>query len=327
LNPIDEQDLIQANRSFIIRAQTRPPTDNEDILAGNYQWHRFKPTGRWIGRQMLVPQDQQLAVREQAIAATFFELPNGVPMSFSSFDSVSPARQSSATLIVIADDAPGKVTVAINDQVVATRLAHSARGEIDLQNVVLPPSGHITVDSELPARFFLRSRRVDDGERFLKRTAQRLTGGQLEFSYVKQTDDEELLTIQIYRPLGDHQRCRLRVQIDAANSASETPIAPRESFTLTDRTYDLRSQTGSNSLLLGSVERVDVGHRCFIRLGNDLAAGVYKIKVKQIDDQNDAYVLLYQSRPGIQPLRDLNVQRVYQQREDKNTKGAHPYEH
>ncbi len=304
LNPTNEDQLVQANRSFILRSNARPPENDEEILAGNYQWRRFQPNGQWIGRQMLVPQASEIKVRDQAVASIYFELNAATTYDFAAFNSSSVALP--AKLIVIGEDAPGNVTVTINDQVVHSQQIRSARGELDLADVAVAADGTLSVSSDAPARFFFAGRDVPAAECFLKRTAQRLGNNTLTFGYEKKSSDDELLTIQMYRRSSDDDRCQLRVVIDPPedNDSSSDPL---ESWTVLDRTYDLRPHHDQGSLLIGHNSAVDVGHRCFVRLGKELAPGTYQIRVQRMDDGADGYVLMYQTLPGQSPQPRVRV--------------------
>ena len=313
LNPPNEKDLVQANRSIILRAKTRPPERNEDILAGNYRWQSFQPRGQWIGRQMLVPKALDFNVRDQAVGSIFFELQAHTPYEFQAFDSAAdlPAR-----LIVIADDGPGKVSVQVNGRNVYSQQILSAHSEIDLSDVALPGSGTISVDSSSPARFFLAGRELLNADRFLKRTAQRLGKKPLRFQYEKRTHQDELLTIQLYRGRGDQDRCQLRVKI-GADQLPATNSNPLAGWTVRDRTYDLRPHADQGSLLIGADMPVDVGHRCFVRLGQDLQPGIYQIQIERIDDGPDGFVLMYQTLPGQFPESNVRIHSVRPGDEDE----------
>ncbi len=315
LNPPNDQELIQANRSFILRTSTRPPENDEDIAAGNYQWQRFRPSGQWIGRQMLVPQAAEINVRDRALASVYSELKQSAIYDFSSFLAASthvPVR-----LIVISPEGPGTVTLSVNDQQVFSKEIRSARGEIDLSNVALPDSGSISAASDHPARFFLSGCDVAGAERYLKRTAQRLGKSSLSFEYEKQSHEEELLTMQMYRRQSDDDRCQLRVTIAPAPGSSPAAAGPAVGWTTMNRTYDLRPHGEQSSLLIGDDSKVDVGHRCFIRLGKELIPGMYKIQVERIDNGPEGYVLMYQTLPGQRPQRSIKLNAVPKEKHER----------
>ncbi len=313
INPTDEHDLIQANRSIILRSCPRPPDINQEVVAGNYRWQRFQPSGQWIGRQMLVPKDSDFDVRDEAIGSVYYELKPHKNYDFKRFDSpLDPP----AKLIVIGDDAPGTVRIQLNNRQVYAQAILSARSEIDLSDVAVPSAGQISVASDSPARFFFAGRDLQNGNRFLKRTAQRLGKRPLVFRYEKQTHDDELLTIQVYRGRGDQDRCKLRVRIDPDQVGVDSGTNPLDSWTVRDRTYDLRPHTDQGSLLIGVDTPADVGHRCFVRLGKDLAPGSYQIQVQRADDGPDGFVLMYQTLPGQFADRKIRVNSAQQGNED-----------
>ena len=148
---------------------------------------------------------------------------------------------------------------------------------------------------------------MDAAERFLKRTAQRLDHGQLQFRYQKSTGGEELLTLRLYRHQSANQRCKLSVSILCPDSLAKGFSGPRTSWTIKDRVYDLRPLNETPSLVFGNAGQVDVGHKCFIRFGEDLPPGEYTIRVQCLDDQTDGLVLLYQTTAGQLPVRKLSI--------------------
>ena len=116
----------------------------------------------------------------------------------------------------------------------------------------------------------------------------------------------------LYRGSGEAQRARLSVTIDSTRDDSTTNtkpanLDPADSWTIRKRIYDLRPLPGRGSILLGSDDQVDLGHRFFVRLGNDLKAGTYKIKIRRIDDIHDGCVLMYQTVPGARIIRDVRI--------------------
>lgn len=319
LNPLGYEEMLQANRSFIVQSQTRPPQSNPDILAGQYRWQRYVPKGKWIGRQLLVPQvvESELTshqVTESAIAVTFFELANGKEHAYRTHDSEVFQESTHPKLIFAADDSPGRIKVLVDGKLMYEKRVLSSRGQISLDEFELGHAGTMQVLAENPTRFFLAGKRVADAKRYVKRTAQRLKDGLLDFDYQKESTEDELLTLQLYRDADEQDRCQLRVSIDgpfdaAGNPIRRTYVATQEnhSWTIRERLYDLRPQTDHGSVLLGRRENVDTGNRCYIRMGADLAPGKYRIQVERADGVSGGYVLLYQAIPGEKPTRSINL--------------------
>ncbi|MGB7346941.1 MAG: hypothetical protein WBD20_22145 [Pirellulaceae bacterium] len=319
MNPIDCDAMIQENRSFIVQAQSRPAEPNEEILAGRYEWERFVPAGNWVGRQLLVPRnvDMQVGkntaersnVRDSAIDATFYELNRGQNYSFSVHENQLFADAVTPSITFVSDDHPGQVKVLVNGKVVHEQQLRSQRGELFLKDIDLAASGTIQVESDNQARFFFAGTAIDQARMYLRRSAQRLKDGELSFQYVKTTSDDEMVTLQLFRPASDSQRCRIDVKIDEAHATSIATVDQtlKPSWTVRHRQYDLRPQAGHDSVLLGHHEQVDAGYRCFIGLGSDLPPGTYRITVRRADEVADGYALLYKIVPGQRPDRAVSI--------------------
>ena len=146
---------------------------------------------------------------------------------------------------------------------------------------------------------------IENSQPFLKRMASRFQKGSLNFEYEKLTHDDELLTMKIYRSGSESERCQVRVEIHA-DAALETS-QPRDSWTIRKREYSLRAVDEEMSLLLGANEQVDTGHRCFIKLGKDLPPGKYRVDVQSLDRNQSGYVMLYETRAGQAPVRNIET--------------------
>ncbi len=310
--PVDHSTLIRSNRSFVIATQVRPPKLNEQIIQGDFDWIRYTPTGSWIGRQILIPKmvETELGVRDEAIQATYYELATDVDYSFSKFVSRFEKDLYSPKLVFSADQPPGQTTISIDGKIIKSVRLATCRGQVDLGDFTIPPQGKLRVESQGESRFFLNGLQVELADCFLKRTAQRLNRGMLEFPYSKSTPGDELLTIRLYRNSTENIRSKVKVRIISVNSSLLPAEQPLSSWTILDRLYDLRPLEESPSLLLGHAGKVDVGHRCFIKLGADLPRGEYRIQVESIDANNDALILLYQTVAGKKPIRKLKIQSI-----------------
>ena len=341
IKPVESMALIRENRSFVVGTQVRPPQDpGDDLLnrqatdqhkvtnvdnvvdaAGSslqsqtpapLKWERFVPAGKWIGRQMLVPQEVEssLEIAEDSgdlPLTTWFELPAGEAKQLTPFEAEFGVRLPKPKLVFAGEKAPGWITVLVDGKEFSRERFLSVRGEMDLSDLAIEPDAAIEVCSEFDARFFLTGMKVANAACFLKRTAQRIDHGQLEFSYTKRTAGEEQLTLRLFRAAKEvkqtdnesadiESRCKISVTIEVPEHAVVTKPTPMPDCTVTKKIYDLRQMDEAKSVLLGQAGLLDVGHLCFIKLGEDLPPGEYKICVDRIDGAMDGLVLLYQNR-------------------------------
>ncbi len=302
--PIGYQALIRDNRSFFVKSNARPPKTNDYFAEGNYEWFRFQPKGNWIARQMLIPRNSDMEIREQSVNSVYFEVTEQAVHPYK-----TPADRPlelRAKVLVVADSAPGLVVIRQNEKVVFQKRILSSRAEIDLDEIDIHRDGTIQISAEQPARFFVRGMHFDSAPQFLRRTAQRLDDGKLEFEYEKHSQDEEILTMCIYRRRTERERCNVRVNIQPTNPQMQND-GPTESWTIRNRVYDLQAVTENPTVLIGINDKTDMGHRCYLRLGSELPPGKYTINVERTDPVRDGYVVLYQTVEG-RNNRSIKVQ-------------------
>ena len=78
-------------------------------------------------------------------------------------------------------------------------------------------------------------------------------------------------------------------------------------LTLRRRVYEVSANPDLTAVLLDADEPVDTGYRFFFRLGEDLPRGKYSIYVEPTNDGDKAYILAYQTTPGIKPAREIMI--------------------
>lgn len=298
LYPDQNSKLISENRSFVISTQTRPreTDDGPEFDPQAFQWQRYQPNGPWIGRQLLAPATLESVVTPSNQGASFFEMVNHQRYPVNDYGLTVQDR---FRIIYICPDLnQGELIVKQDGVLLARENLVSSRGSIQLNLNPLTPDTHLTLHGPDGIRMFFSGAEIVNAQRFIKRTASRLENGELEFDYEKTTNDDEVLTLLIYRKSSGQDRCQLSVKIESDQAIQLQESGPVESLTSLHQVYDLQSQTQQQSaLLIGTDAELDVEHRCFIRLGPDLPAGKYRIKTKRVDHNDGGFVLLYQSKP------------------------------
>ena len=304
VNPIDADALFQDNRAFIVNTQPLAPEIDPLVLLGQYDWQRYVPQGKWIGREILVPlPEQHQSNRNELLQAMFGEIQRNKSYEISRLD--VEMQPKSMRIILAAPDSPGNVIIKVDSQVIYQRRHASSRGTIELPIPKdLSESALLNVSTENSCRLFINGIDTGSTKTFLKQTAQRLRRSQLEFEYEKKSLVKELLTMRLFRSSHLNQRCKIRVLIEPETSTPVARTNPAEGWTIGNRLYDLRAVNELPSMLLDTDASVDAGYRCFINLDNDMPVGKYKIKVECLDDA-DAYVLMYQIIPGRAPKRRI----------------------
>ena len=300
LNPHNHDSLVQENRSFIANSQPIASEIDPRILLGKYEWRRYIPEGNWIGREILVPMET-LPERDELLQSIYYELPVESDQTVSRHD-IQPGPNKVQLFVAALEsvDSPGKITIEVDDTIVYQKRHVSSRGTIELPMTAFQSDSsrmNLRVTTEYPCRVFCNGVCVQNATTFVKRTAQRLKSSQLKFDFHRKTEEKELLTLTLYRNKESYERCQVRVNVEPENSItrSSTPV---QGWSILNRVYDLKPTDDAQSLLLGTNHKVDAGYRCFITLDTDLPLGKYKINVQCMDEDKDAYALLYQTIPG-----------------------------
>ena len=201
-------------------------------------------------------------------------------------------------------DRPGNLRVWQNGRMIQEEPFLSSRGQVKLDLRSTGDVSKIGFECDSRTRLFFSGGQLEGAPRYLKRTACRLQEGQLEFQYTKLSAEAETLTLSIYRQQDAAERCQLEVEIEVPEQFSQSPpTGPLENLTILHRIYDLKAQQQRQAVLVGSDMPLDVEHKCFLRLGEDLPPGEYTIKTKRLDGNQKGFVLLHQLRPDAREMK------------------------
>jgi hypothetical protein len=304
LRPANEQELLMNLRSEHVVLQDRPPTDDPQLLAGQYDWEEYQPDGPWRGRYLLIPREAGLPVRDEARVALYHELPANQDVAAVLRD-FAGHRELRPTLIFEREsEQPASVSLLVDGSPVYETSIIGRRGELRLP-VVAAGQRRILIRSSVATRWFMNFLDTD-GPAFLRRLALQIGSGGLEFHYLKRSPDQEVLTARFYQ--SGKQRMRLRVDID---HLPDSRLVPAGDWTFIQRTYDLRPEdNGRVSVLNTRAATVDDGQRFFLPLGSDLPPGSYRIRIRPLQDA-DGYLVLYRLVPGQQRVRAFLREHAY----------------
>ncbi len=307
LKPDSHIDLIAANRSFVLSTQTRVGIFDQDADANDmlnpeeFVWQRYEPQGDWIGRQVFVPAENDSEIKRRAMFAWFFEVaPN---QSHTINEHAFATRDDYRLTYISAAQRPGQLQVWQNGRLVQQQSLMSSRGSLKLNLQRTEDHSTLEIKCDPQTRLFFSGALIDGAARYLKRTACRLHNGELEFPFTKTSREAETLTLSIYREQDVADRCLLEVEIAAEEKISLRRTGPVEHLTMLHRIYDLKAQQQRQTVLLGSDTPLDVEHKCFIQLGEDLPPGEYIIKINRLDGNRRGFVLLHQLKPIHQEVR------------------------
>lgn len=306
LRPIGYEGLIAGNRSRLLLIQTRPQDDKPEIQAGRFDWQEFRPQGAWLARQLLVPRDPEVPLREEALATTYEPLTANQPRRLE-FPSYLGVQQLTPTLIWVgADDAPFSATVSSDGQPIH-RFQGSARyGETRLPP--LPAGRHeIRVDitpsrgQRLPELFL---NHVKTGRlAYTTHIAARLASGQsLSFDIERTSRQEETITARLYQPAGWRGRTLLQAHIDGP---PPPPLTPLPGWVFSDRHFDVRPDPSYAAPVFDTQGlRSDAGRPAYLLFPADAPLGRYRLTFR-IEQGPPGYLALSRLTPGVPVQRRI----------------------
>jgi hypothetical protein len=313
VRPADYPKLIADNRSQLVAVQSRPPEDAPALLAGEYDREDFRPTGRWLVRQLLTPREATAPLRDKALASTYTPLPagRGVRLAFPAWMGL---RQLSPTLLWVApDDTPFDATLYVDGRPHHRFGGHTRYGELRL-----PPlsAGPHTLELEVrggnpAARHFINLARPP-GESYVLRRASRI-GHELEYVVDRHGTQEETLTARLFQPAGWNGRATLSAKL---NGPAPVPLTPLSGWHFDERRFDVRPDASWAAPIFDTRgERSDAGQPLFIHFPAGTPAGRYLLRFR-LADAPAGYLTVSRITPG-QPVR----RRVFEEAEGMHVEG------
>jgi len=292
LKPSQQAKLIADAHSALLIVQTRPPEDDAQLLAGQYDWQNFQPQGDWLGRFILQPRDAKASVREEARSSVFRPLTTGQRQHLDLF-SLAGIQEVKPRLVFIREqNTPFHVEVRLDGQLLLSQDLAGSLGEIALPPIAVGRH-QLQINSNAQGRWLINYAGGAE-ESYLKRLAYRLPAEGLSFDYDK-TEAEAILSAQLFLPHGQTQRSLIQVRVEKLKPAG---IGPFNDWSFTHRINDILPTASTKLAVLNSQhEQVSDGQRFFIPLGSDLAAGRYRVHISP-DENTHALLALYQLRPG-----------------------------
>jgi len=305
MRPVDHRRRANQLQTVTILSQPRPRDLDEDLLAGEYHWESYQPSGNWKGRYVLLPRQTHLPLRWEALGAAFYELQTGVDYDLALLGEPGHRLVAPHVICHTAASLPASVRLYVNNTLHQELRLRSRWAELSLD--ALPAAGgtvRLRFDADSDTRVLMN--RVDGvaDTIFFKRLVNRIEGKTLHFEFDKQSHDEELLGLTLFHAAPE-QRARLRVRITGDVPRAEGPSLD---WTMLERVYELQSNTTALvPTFAADTESVFEQHQCFLRLGSDLPPAKYGIEITREDDQA-GYLLLSRTTTGLNELRKLTTE-------------------
>jgi hypothetical protein len=292
LRPRDHEPLVRGGRVRLLAVQARPPRDDPELLAGQYQWQVVVPEGAWVGRRLLTPGRADRPGRDEALAAGFHTLEAGreVRLRFAAVDGGS--RVAPGLVVLPRGTAPLEVSVTVDGvRVLRERLAGRAA---ELTLPALPAGEHrLRLDASAPGSWLV-SHVAGPPPAMLRRLAVRLGPDGASYLLEKGRTAPEVVTGEVYLAAGHSGRVRLCARLEGDPPADPGPVAE---WTFRDRCYDVRSEPIGAVPVLDGGPALGPAQRFFLPLGADLAAGTYRLRVT-VEGQDPVHLVLYRVTPG-----------------------------
>ncbi|MCA9211459.1 MAG: hypothetical protein KDB27_00205, partial [Planctomycetales bacterium] len=291
IRPNQYEELQTNHHTCVVTYQPRPPEKNELVQTGDYSWISYQPHGLWRARRILSPRDPTFPVRDQSRAMVYVRLEPNHEYEVEFDDQGQPP-----TIIYDQQDVGSEISVVVDGRVVAVHRCRSHRGEFALDEI--PDDGRmLELRSSVATPLYMNFVSTTDGSLYQRRIAYRMDNGKLEFEYEKHSTDEEIVSVRVFRSDSLNQSTQLEIAIPELDLQD---VGPRTQWTWNAKRYECRLADDSESLLLdGSAQNANSGDLAFVRFGEDVPPGIYRIQISRLD-KGDGYAVLYRTVPQIE---------------------------
>lgn len=304
LRPQNYERLVIENRSRLLLVQTRPMEDKPEIQAGLFDWEDFRPRGPWLARQLLVPRDPAVPVREEALVTTYTPLRAGQVQTLE-FPSYLGVQQLTPSLLLIRDDdGPIAATVWLDG-----RVHHRFRSRGRYSETRLPPlpAGRhrlqIALSDNKPSQLLINHVRPASLA-YSTHIASRMDK-ELVYDIDRTSSSEETLSARLFQPIASSmkgERSRLRVRIEGPKPL---PLSPQPGWLFNERIFDIRPDPSFAAPVFDTQgQRSDAGRPAFIPFPANAARGRYRLRIT-LENGPPGYLALSRLTPGVAVQRRI----------------------
>lgn len=294
MRPDNWRKYISDGRSVLLNSQLRPPEVDQMIMAGQYRWDMFLPSGNWRGRELLTRLNDGITYREESLSNRFITIE---PNQINTFDLKNLRGEPVISpRLMYLDNKSGEMNIKmwLNNKPYIDQTVYANDGEL-----ILPPvePGRYTIKARTePQTKILLSHVSGQKSGYVKQLAIKLDKKEKIFTYYKEYD-EELMAIRIYTQQKKESSQTIQVNI---KGDSDSRLGPFTSWTIKEREYQLDQTDGLEARLLHeNQQELGPARLFFIKLGDDLPKEkVYQIKIKLLSGA-DSFILLTRTLPGV----------------------------
>jgi len=292
IRPEEYWSLIYEARSVIIIINRRPPERREELITGRYGWEDYTPEGRYQASYVLT--DEIKGMRPERQSPNYYiPLKSGIDHIID-VSEIAGLDKTPLRLIYLLNKGNGvMLRVYIDDLPVLSKRLYAMVGEIRLTSV---KSGNhrIRIESSDAGRFYINNIHYKEGPILFKRFTSRVEREGLSFIYAKDTPFEDILSARFYASSENSHRSIIDVDIQARRVAGFRPF---NSWTFLRRQFSIRPDyTARLPLLYGREGYLQPGQLLFIKIGDDLPQGQYRIVFKPAS--GTGYISLHRITPG-----------------------------
>jgi len=289
IRPALYEQLRLKGRSTIIATQQRPPQVDPQILAGQYRWQQYRPTGNWQARYLLTQLQTTTRQRDQLLAGGYRQLDSE---DWVTFPSPFGRKEINARLLYQRDQSgPMTIRLYVDDQLHFEKKVFGRSGELQL-----PPlaAGERKLRVTGNGVFYISSTAQPE---WLKRKVFRMDERKHTFVFNKESTNEELLSMRFYGDNPDEHNDRwIEVQL---TNLPEHATGPMQNWTYANYRFLVHQNQSASSIILGALDadETDAGQPLFITFGDDMPAGEYLVSVRLVSG-NPGYVTFSKTTPG-----------------------------
>lgn len=306
--PENANHLVAEQRSYLLHIQPRPPQEETDLQAEDYQVEPYRPEGMWRGRYLFLPRSpHQAPLRPQALAVAFQPLHTDSEQRLV-LGGLPQLRFLQPTLMYFSKIAKPQTFEVIIDGVQQQHgTLRGRQGEIPLP--VLSAGAHrISIHSQPETRWYM-SHVLSGTPSHVKRLAYRLDASGLSFIYERQHATEETLSMRWHAPYGTRQSTCIHAHLALSPTSRHTPSP---SWTFHERRYVLAPLPGPPIPVLNTdAAYVDGGQPFYLPIGHDVPAGRYRIRLR-LEQGPTGYITMVKLDRGRFESRQFTGEKVPQ---------------
>lgn len=298
LPPLNDTKLEQEGRKVDILIQAQPIEEDENVKAGIYEWKEIFPQGKWFSRYAFVPKDPALPQLPQQSQVIYSPLPvaKSKTFTFKGLTGINFVRPFVAYFKKNEDLEP--ITIKIDGKPLLQEAILGTQGEVSL-----PPLGvgkHLIEVIAPSSVRFLMNQVVSKEKSYFKRQVIFLQEGETTFAYTKSKTDENILTFSLFGPL----ETREKISLSLNGPASQEEVSLND-YTVRQREYDVVFSGDPLLFLHPESKKYFASEPIFIKLGEDLPAGLYTITLKT---NRPLYGFVSELSPGLHNKRTLSIE-------------------